>query len=93
LSNKFLENIRNYNSALSFASMSAKLDPKMKIPGPYFFKIFGQVYHYVYNSLLPKKDCTPKYNQLYIIDSESANDIRMSHSANKDVCLKEVDIF
>ncbi len=29
MSNKFLENIRNYNSDLSFASMSAKLDPNL----------------------------------------------------------------
>ena len=71
--------------------MKANLDPKMKLPGPYFFKICGQVYHYLYNSLKPKQDCTPKYNQLYILDSEVANDIRMNHEANKDVCLKEVN--
>ena len=91
LSTKFLDSIRNYNSAFSFASMKANLDPKMKLPGPYFFKFCGQVYHYLYNSLKPKQDCTPKYNQLYIIDSEVANDIRMNHEANKDVCLKEVN--
>ena len=93
LSVKFLENIRNYNSAFSFASMSAQLDPKMKIAGPYFFKICGQVYHYVYNSLKPKDNCKPKYNQLYIIDSEEANIIRMNHDANKDVCVLEVINF
>jgi hypothetical protein len=55
--------------------MKANLDSKMKLPGPYFFKIFGQIYHYFYNSLKPKKDCCPKYNQMYIIDSEEANNI------------------
>ena len=70
--------------------MKANLDSKMKLPGPYFFKIFGQIYHYFYNSVKPKKDCCPKYNQMYIIDSEEANNIRMNHDANKDVCLKEV---
>ena len=73
--------------------MSAQLDPKMKIAGPYFFKICGQVYHYVYNSLKPKNDCKPKYNQLYIIDSEEANSIRLNHDANKNVCQLEVNNF
>ena len=73
--------------------MSAKLDPKMKIAGPYFFKICGQVYHYVYNSLQPKTGNVPKYSQLYILDSLEANEIRMSHTANKDVCVPEVNIF
>ena len=80
-----MEHIRNYISAFSFASMSANLDPRMKVAGPYFFKICGQVYHYVYNSLKPQIGQTPKYSQLYILDSQEANEIRMSHAANKDV--------
>ena len=70
--------------------MSAKLDPKMNVAGPYFFKICGQMYHYVYNSLKPKNGSNPKYSQLYILDSKEANEIRMSHAAYKDVCLQEV---
>lgn len=70
--------------------MSAQLDPKMKINGPYFFKICGQVYHYAYNSVQPQQGVAPKYSQLYILDSQQANEFRMSHEANKDVCLQEV---
>ena len=52
-SKNFLENIRNYNSALAFASMAANFDSKMHQKGPYFFKISGQVYHYTSNTLYP----------------------------------------
>ena len=60
LSSNFLENIRNYNCAFQFTSLSAKLDPLMKSQGPYFFKICGQVYHYVYNTLKPQADAKHK---------------------------------
>ena len=93
LCNSFLENIRNYNCAFQFASMSAKLEPLMKTNGPYFFKICGQVYHYVNNALTPKHGAKHKGGQLYILDSKDANQLRISHDANKDVCLPEVNYF
>ncbi len=93
LSSTFLGNIRNYNCAFQFASMSAKLDPLMKSHGPYFFKICGQVYHYVYNTLKPQSGAKHKGGQLYILDSKDANHLRMSHDANKDGCLPEVFVL
>jgi len=93
LSSTFLGNIRNYNCAFQFASMSAKLDPLMKSHGPYFFKICGQVYHYVYNTLKPQSGAQHKGGQLYILDSKDANHLRMSHDANKDGCLPEVFVL
>ena len=44
LQSSFLQNIRNYNSAFSFASFGANL---VKPPGigPYCFRIHGQIYH------------------------------------------------
>ena len=62
----------------------------MNVAGPYFFKICGQMYHYVYNSLKPKIASNLKYSQLYILDSKEANEFRMSHVANQDMCLPEV---
>lgn len=82
LSKNFLENIRNYNSALAFASTSAKLDPKMDTHGPYFFKIIGQVYHCISTTTQTFPNQKPSYSQLYILDSSSAIDIRMQNTAN-----------
>lgn len=41
----FKDNIRSYNSALSFASMGAQIDVLTAGKGPYVFKVHGQIYH------------------------------------------------
>ena len=87
-----MENIRSYNDALAFASMSAKFVPKMDKPSPYFFKITGQMYHNVSNSIRADKKDTPSYSQLYILDSSTATELRMQNSNNSN-CKKEVIII
>jgi hypothetical protein len=91
-SKNFLENIRKYNSALAFASMSANFDAKMKKPGPYFFKICGQVYHYISNTLYPSDQNVPKYTQLYILDTKEATETRLGLEENKS-CEPEVTVI
>jgi hypothetical protein len=66
----FMENIRAYNSALGFASMGASMR-EQRGRGPYCFRIHGQTYHRV-SPLHPPKGETPKYAQIYILDSEEA---------------------
>ena len=61
----FRENICQYNAALAFTSLGAKLDHNVtgKCGGPYVFKIHGELYHHQ-GTLLPEDGGTPCYAQL-----------------------------
>jgi hypothetical protein len=76
----FIANIRSYNSALAFASMGAFIAPK---PGysPYCFRIHGQIYHRT-SPAHPPEGVTPKFAQLYILDSDEALQTRMAIKEN-----------
>jgi virulence-associated protein VagC len=87
-SEHFLQNIRNYNSALAFASMSATFDPNMNSQGPYFFKVCGQIYHYVSETARSSSNA-PSYSQLYMLDSQEATYQRTNNKINSN-CKKEV---
>lgn len=76
----FRENIRQYNTALSMASMGAQFDvPRSR--GPYCFRIHGQVYHYA-GPLHPEGDRHPVFGQIYILDTRQAAQERMNIAAN-----------
>ncbi|CAL9020527.1 unnamed protein product [Prunus brigantina] len=67
----FRENIRAYNSMFAFTSMGAKVYHSINSgPGPYVFKISGQVHHLM-GSLLPFEGECPKFAQLYIYDTHN----------------------
>ncbi|XP_074297506.1 uncharacterized protein LOC141628239 [Silene latifolia] len=67
----FRQNIRLYNSCYSLTSMGAKIDKTVnKRPGPYVFRISGQVLHRI-GSLLPVEREPPAYSQLYVYDTAS----------------------
>lgn len=83
----FIKNIRNYNSAMSFASMGATT-VNMPGYGPYVFKVQGQTYHRT-SHVEPVNNQSPKFAQLYIMDSNLATDERMSVREN-DKCLQPV---
>jgi hypothetical protein len=64
-----MKNIRQYNCLFAFKSMGAHIDNSFNDGhGPPIFKIYGQVHHRI-GSLLPPKDGTPKFIQLYIYDT------------------------
>jgi hypothetical protein len=88
LSKNFRENIRNYNSACGFASMLTTIDPLTEKSGTMLFKVNGEVSHCVAKSLIPNQK-KPSYGQLWVLDSETANEIRLQHPANTK-CLPEV---
>ena len=76
----FREHIRNYNSALAFASMGAQVElPEGS--GPYCFRIHGQIYHRI-GSLHPDVGQKAQFGQLYILDSSLALKERMENAAN-----------
>ncbi|GBM28947.1 hypothetical protein AVEN_232040-1 [Araneus ventricosus] len=70
LSVHFKNNIRSYNSALSFASMGAQIVPPTG-RGAYCFRIRGQIYHRTSN-LHPAEAGDEKFAQSYVLDSDRA---------------------
>ena len=80
-SSHFKTKIRNYKSALAFASMGAKISTPSG-GGPYCFRIHGQVYHRT--SEVSDNIQNPTYAQLYFIDAEQASAERSRHPANED---------
>lgn len=90
----FRDNIRSYNSAMSFASMGAQID----IPrgsGPYVFKVHGAIYHFT-SHLHPENNQTRQFAQLYVIDSNDANQERINNVANSHLSesvLHRLDTF
>ena len=74
----FIKSIRSYNSMFAFTSLGAKIDMDInKGPGPYVFKINGQVHHRI-GSLLPDEGKSPVYAQLYIYDTDNEVENRIS---------------
>jgi len=50
--NDFFQHIRSYNSSFSFASFNANLiNFQDRRPGPYYFKIQGQIYYQINTAL------------------------------------------
>ncbi|CAL9002644.1 unnamed protein product [Prunus brigantina] len=87
----FRENIRAYNSMFAFTSMGAKVDHSVNSgPGPYIFKISGQVHHLM-GSLLPLEGECPKFAQLYIYDThnETMNRLNAVNCKQKNEKLDE----
>lgn len=67
----FVENIRRFNMMFSFTSMDGKVDHSFNSGrGPYCFRLHGQNYHTL-GSLLPVNGQSPKFSQLYIVDTEN----------------------
>lgn len=87
--------IRQYNSAMAFASFSAT---RKDIPGngPYCFKIQGQIYRFI-SDLLPPNNEDASYGQLYVIDTSKATEIRQNRNENsnlkREVLLRLAEIL
>ena len=62
--------------------MKANLDPLMNRPGPYFFKVCSQIYHYVSENVCVNANKKPSYGQLYILDSKEATQHRIENPYN-----------
>ena len=86
-SQHFLKYVRNYNSAMAFASFGANIDnpPHQWNPS---FKIHGQVYHLI-GALHPPDGSAPKYSQLYIMEADQAVQACMQAPEN-DNCRQDI---
>ena len=75
---RFMQKIRNYNSAHDFASMGAQISsPPGR--GPYCFRIHGQVYHQTTQVGPTEK---PKNADLYYMDAAQVSEFRANLEAN-----------
>ncbi len=88
----FRKYIRQYNNSLAFASFgakyignSSKFSNNPNGPSPYCLRIDGQIYHNIANNLFTDGKSDASYNQLYCLDPELANEIRLKHPANKGI--------
>ncbi|XP_043463102.1 uncharacterized protein LOC122501545 [Leptopilina heterotoma] len=83
LSKHFYDHIRYYNNVFSFASFNANLVQfNNRRPGPYCFKIQGQIYYQINTSLYPANDELPRYGQLFIVDANEATNYRLNMNSN-----------
>jgi hypothetical protein len=79
---RFMQKIRNYNSAHTFASMGAQISSTSG-RGPYCFRIHGQVYHQTTQVGPTEKS---KYADLYFMDAAQASEFRANLEVNKGCC-------
>ncbi|KYN16225.1 DNA repair and recombination protein pif1, mitochondrial [Trachymyrmex cornetzi] len=101
-SNNFFQHIRTYNSSFSFASFNANLvNFSNRRPGPYCFKIQGQIYYQINTALYAAQNENPSYGQLFIIDSNEAINYRLIENSELDLeiiqnlerIMREFNIF
>ncbi|GBM27573.1 hypothetical protein AVEN_97087-1 [Araneus ventricosus] len=85
----FHDDIRSYNSDVSFASMGTKV-VDFSCGGPYAFKVHGQIRHRT-SHIQSLNGQAPQYAQLYVIDSTQATKIRVNHPANEQCNLRILD--
>ena len=79
-SKNFREFIREFNSGLAFASFGASIEVG-RVPGqgPYSFRVQGIIYH-LSSNLQGVENENKKFAQLYFIDSNAANQIRINNN-------------
>ena len=80
----FKQNIRMYNSALSFTSIGVKVDQEVTgTSGVYTFRIHGNMYHRI-GTLLPNSETPPQFAQIYIYDTDHEIQNRLNAMDNLD---------
>lgn len=82
---EFRKHIRQYNCALAFTSLYARIDDRVPNNGsaPYVFRIHGQLCHNI-GSLEPAAGEQPRYCQLYIYDGQEALNFRLRYNNELD---------
>lgn len=87
-SRNFRENIRAYNNALAFGSLTTEFPDVALGQGPPILRIHGAIYRNI-GSLHPNEGERPKFAQLYIIDTSQALQERMGNIYNSN-CNPEI---
>lgn len=93
----FVKNIREYNNALAFASLTVRSSTNISEQyndvwilngGPPCFRVHGQMHRNI-GPVIPRNGEKPSYLQLYFVDAERALAERTSNVYNIK-CLEEV---
>ncbi len=80
----FRRNIRAYNSALAFTSVSYTKDARTDLSrGLHCFQIHGELFHYQ-GPLEPGPQQAPAFAQLFFYDPDYATDVRLQHRPSLD---------
>jgi len=80
----FRQNIRAYNSALAFTSISYTKDTRTDLSrGLHCFQIHGELFHYQ-GPLEPGPQEVPAFAQLFFYDPAYATDLRLQHRPQLD---------
>jgi hypothetical protein len=80
----FRQNIRAYNSALAFTSVSYTKDTRTDLSrGLHCFQIHGELFHYQ-GPLEPGPQQAPAFAQLFFYDPDYATDFRLQHRPSLD---------
>ena len=80
----FRTECRRYNNSLAFAAFSTDLNQRrLAGAGPRVFCVHGQVYHRITNDVVRNDDRQPRYCELYFVESETANRIRMEQQTDQ----------
>jgi hypothetical protein len=61
-------------------------------PGPYCFRIHGQVYHQT-STLHPGEGTDPKFGQLYILEGQQALDARLQNTNNQNCSTENMQLI
>ena len=77
-SRHFIRNIRAYNSAFAFASLTLTgKEYEFQGKGPFCFRINGQIYHKI-SQLLPEPGHDHKFSQIYLYDDATEVNARIN---------------
>lgn len=63
--------MRPCNHLFNFTLFGASIDHNItNKPGPFYYRIYGETYHCI-GSLFPSESETPKFAQLYVVDTKN----------------------
>ena len=89
----FRQNIRSYNNALAFTSVSYTKDTRIDFSaGVQVFSIHGELFHYQ-GPLIPGSQEVPKFAQLLFYDPDYATDVRLQrHTMLNQSILRQLGL-
>ena len=85
-SSSFRQHIRIYNNLFSFASFNANIiNFPGRRPGPYCFKIQGQIYYQINTALYPEEGENSAFGQIFIYDENEALEHLLKQNTTLDI--------
>jgi hypothetical protein len=89
-SKMFSKNIRQLNKSLALGSIVTK-EIRLNGAGPYTYRQLGEFQRAFNENAMPEEDEAPSYGQLYMIEADAAQGIRVEN--NKNLNVKELNLM